>query len=222
MGPGAEGEVGVELDRIAQVLARTELFAEIDPQSLNGLAAAATVHCLPAGTQLFDVGDPGDELFVVVEGTVRCSVTSKTGEEVLLSELTAPQAFGELALVHGGSRSAKAVVGQDAMLVTVSRTQLLSVLSQEPAAVEALLNSVGTIVRRLTQQFADRERKLIAQVEELKVQIDEARRAHEVAQLTDNEDFKGLRERAQAMRAARHAVLGAPSAGPARPAPTRA
>src|SRR5688572_30102855 len=120
-----EGRAAVETEQVAQALARTELFADIDETSLKGLAAAATVQERKAGERLFEVGDPGDELYVVVEGSVRFSVTSKQGEEVLLSELHAPEAFGELALVQGGVRSARADVGHDAVLVTVSRAQLL-------------------------------------------------------------------------------------------------
>ncbi len=193
----------MEVEQVAQALARTELFADIDDSSLAGLAAAATVEERKAGERLFEVGDPGDELYVVVEGSVRFSVTSKQGEEVLLSELHAPEAFGELALVQGGVRSARADVGADAVLVTVSRAQLLDVLSREPAAVEALLRAVGGMVRRLTKQFADREQKLTAQVAQLKVEIDQARRERDVARLTENDDFNELRDRAAAMRAAR-------------------
>lgn len=196
-------------DEVAEALRRTELFAEVEEHLLQELAAAATVRRTETDEKLFEVGDPGDELYVIVEGRVRFSVTSKLGEEVLLSEFRAPQVFGELALVSGDSRSARAHACSSTLLVTVSRAQILEVLAKEPAAVEALLRAVGSMVRRLTAQFADREQKLTAQVEQLKVEIDRARREREVERLTGNDDFIDLRERAAAMRAARQARLAA-------------
>ena len=185
---------------VTEVLGRSELFAEVDREVLTRLAGAAGVVRLAGGERLFAAGDPGDALYCIAEGKVAFSTVSKRGERVLLSELAPPDTFGELALFHGGARTATAEAVEDCVLITVSRERLLDVMAHEPAAVGAMMRVVGDLVQRLTRQFADREQRLIAQVAKLQVEIDQARRERDVAMLTDNDDFRALREKAERMR----------------------
>ena len=60
------------------------------------------------GEVIFHIGDPGDALFVIVDGEVKISLPSETGEEAILATLRPGDVFGELALLDGAPRSASA------------------------------------------------------------------------------------------------------------------
>jgi hypothetical protein len=89
------------LPRVGELLARiravkaTELFADLDGPALRDIAEALEPLALPSGTALFAEGDPGDALYVLVEG----AVTVEAGGRVL-TQIPAPACIGEVALVR--------------------------------------------------------------------------------------------------------------------------
>ena len=62
------------------------------------------------GTILFDVGDPGDCMYVVGAGAVELSATDKLGQKIVLTLCERGDMFGELSLLDMGARTARAVV----------------------------------------------------------------------------------------------------------------
>lgn len=74
---------------------------------------------------------------------------------MLLVTLGPPEIFGELALLDGGLRSASAEALEDTSLLVVTRPTFLEVLRSSPSLTEALLRTLGGLVRRLTEQTAD-------------------------------------------------------------------
>jgi hypothetical protein len=65
-----------ELERMV-VLRRVPLFSELDPEDLQRIAVSAAERLYPAGEPLVREGDVGDELIVIVSGTV--SISKKEG-----------------------------------------------------------------------------------------------------------------------------------------------
>ena len=86
---------------IPAVLAKLPLFAELDEASLTELSAQATARKFGAGDVLLEEGDPSEELFILVEGTVGVFYSHHGGESVLVKIFGAPAAFGEMELLSG-------------------------------------------------------------------------------------------------------------------------
>lgn len=92
---------GAGLPRVAELLARiravkaTELFADLDGHALRDIAEALEPAHLAAGAALFAEGDPGDALYVLVDG----AVTVEAGGRIL-TRIAAPACIGEVALVR--------------------------------------------------------------------------------------------------------------------------
>ena len=74
---------------------------------------------------------------------------------MVLATLAVPDTFGELALVDGGLRSATVVATEPSTLLVITRAGFLDVLSERPLLVEGLLGSLGSLIRRLTDQASD-------------------------------------------------------------------
>jgi CRP-like cAMP-binding protein len=72
-----------------------------------------------ANQVIFEEGDPANCAFMIRSGTVQI-VKRTPSENVVLTTLTAGQAFGELALIDRSPRSATAIAGETTELAVVS------------------------------------------------------------------------------------------------------
>lgn len=140
----------------AEVLARTELFREVDDGARCLLAQRVAERFVERGQLVFVQDEPGDRMYVLAEGVVKLYVSSSNGGVVELVRHHAPAVFGELALLDGGPRSASAEAVERSVLLVVTRGELLRLLRAEEQVAEALLRSLGTMVRRTTRQVTDR------------------------------------------------------------------
>jgi CRP-like cAMP-binding protein len=145
----------VDLQRRAAVLARTELFKGIDEATRRRIAEHVGERVVERGQCLFVQDEPGDRMFILAEGAVKLYVSSRDGGVVELVRHQPPAAFGEVALLDGGPRSASAEAVERSTLLVVTRAELLRLLRSEEQVAEALLRTLGAIVRRTTRQVSD-------------------------------------------------------------------
>jgi CRP/FNR family transcriptional regulator, cyclic AMP receptor protein len=145
----------VNLQDRAGVLARTELFCGIDEAARRRIAEHVAERVVERGQRVFVQDEPGDRLYVLAEGAVKLFVSSRDGGIVELVRHRPPATFGEVALLDGGPRSASAEAVERSTLLVVTRAELLRLLRVEDHVAEALLRSLGTIVRRTTRQVSD-------------------------------------------------------------------
>lgn len=79
------------------------------------------------GQTIFSQGDPGDVMYVVVEGQVELSVDGEVVERVARDGV-----LGELALIDAAPRSASAVAATDCRLMPVSRRKFMLLVQDRP------------------------------------------------------------------------------------------
>lgn len=77
-------------------------------------------HPLRAGEILFHAGDPGDALYIVARGKMEV-VPDRQATGAPIAVLSEGQAFGEMALLSGGPRTATVRAAGDADLLTISK-----------------------------------------------------------------------------------------------------
>jgi CRP/FNR family transcriptional regulator, cyclic AMP receptor protein len=145
----------MRVERAVSLLGRTSLFRALDQDVLSPLAERAIDRTYRKGQLICGEGDLGDSLFVIVDGLVKVFVTSEEGDEMVLVTLRAPETFGELALIDGGARSASAEALEPTSVLVLTRPALIELMSTNSGLTEALLRSLGAVVRRLTEQAAD-------------------------------------------------------------------
>jgi CRP/FNR family cyclic AMP-dependent transcriptional regulator len=145
----------VDLQHRAAVLARTELFSGIDPATQRRIAERVVERVVERGQCVFTQDQPGDRMYVLAEGAVKLFVSSRDGGVVELVRHRPPATFGEVALLDGGPRSASAEATERSLLLVVTRAELVALLRSSEQVAEALLRTLGTIVRRTTRQVSD-------------------------------------------------------------------
>ena len=67
------------------VLGRAPLFEALDEEGTKALRAGVHNVTLGRGDRLFDEGDAGDRLYVVLEGKIKLTRTAPDGRENLLA-----------------------------------------------------------------------------------------------------------------------------------------
>jgi cAMP-dependent protein kinase regulator len=77
---------------------------------------------LQAGQVVVKEGDPGNSMFVVLEGRVAVAREAEGREPVIVEQLGAGEFFGELALLTGAPRTASVVALEDAVVLELSQT----------------------------------------------------------------------------------------------------
>lgn len=132
----------------AALLNDLPLFASLRPNELALLAEAVDQRSLPVGAVLFKAGDPGQAMFVVMTGSVEISVTDHAGQKIVLSICEKGDAFGELAMLDEGPRSATATALEPCELIEVDREDLLLLVKKRPEAALHLLGAMGAMTRK--------------------------------------------------------------------------
>ncbi len=102
---------------------------------LQTLADFSNVKRFPSGTFLFHEGDPGNEMYVVLEGKVMISKYIPGGGEEALAILEQGDFFGEMSLIDGQPRSADAEAYQGALtVIAFDELTIKEVQSVDPRA----------------------------------------------------------------------------------------
>lgn len=106
------------------------------------------IHLL-RGETLMRRGDPGDAVYILINGRLRVSTTDESGNDVLLSSLGAGAIVGEMAILTGDPRTATVKAARDSELVKLSRDGFNRLVEAHP---RVLLHMVRVLARRLSQQ----------------------------------------------------------------------
>jgi CRP/FNR family cyclic AMP-dependent transcriptional regulator len=149
VGAGKEGPT------LNDVLRRAPLFAALDDEASAALRANMSEVMLERGDSLFHEGDPGDRLYVVIEGKIKLGRTSVDGRENLLAVFGPGEMFGELSLFDPGPRSATATALGETRLLALAHDDLKPVLAGRPEVAASMLQVVARRLRRTNESMAD-------------------------------------------------------------------
>lgn len=106
------------------------------------------------GEVLFEEGEPGDVLYVIQSGSVELSRTGPAGR-IRVATLGAGEFFGEMSVVIGNGRSARAVATVETQALELDGETLEAMCMEHP---EIAIR----IIRRLAARLIDSERRLSA------------------------------------------------------------
>jgi CRP/FNR family cyclic AMP-dependent transcriptional regulator len=112
----------------------------------RGAALQKSVKVCPAGTVVFHEGDPGDLMYVVLEGEVEILKNAQAGSAKVLTTLGKGEFFGEMALIDSSLRSATAKAKTDAKLLAMNEGVFDSYILTNP---EFAVKMIRNLTKRL-------------------------------------------------------------------------
>ena len=137
------------------VVRQAPLFAALDDEAAQALRSTMTRVEVARGDAIFHEGDPGDRLYVIVEGKIKLGRASGDGRENLLAILGPGEMFGELSLFDPGPRNAAGTAVADTVLLGVGSDDLDEWLRGRPEVARHLLRALARRLRRTNEALAD-------------------------------------------------------------------
>jgi len=137
------------------LLVKTPLFADATAEELGNLTKQAGKIGLAAKQNLFSRGDPGTQLYVLIEGAIRITVLSEDGREVMFALVEPGQIFGEIAVLDGGPRTASATAMMTSRLISIDRAHLFWFLDRKPARYGRLITVLCQRIRAADELLED-------------------------------------------------------------------
>jgi hypothetical protein len=110
------------------------LFSEFSREELTGVVDVMRLHRLPAGARVFGQGDPGDSLFIIVQGEVALTVRGRRSEDEPseVDRLTEGACFGEVSALSRAPREVSAITTRPSELFELQRDYLDAVAIAHP------------------------------------------------------------------------------------------
>jgi NTE family protein/lysophospholipid hydrolase len=125
---------GQGMDLVALLGATTSIFSALDEAELRSLASELEWVRVPGGEVLIRQGDPGDSLFVVINGRFQVSIKLDDGGEEVVGEIGRGEMVGEMAILTGEHRSATVRAIRDAGVVRLSKEAFDKIVPRNPRA----------------------------------------------------------------------------------------
>jgi putative nucleotidyltransferase with HDIG domain len=130
-------------------------FATLSDATLAHLVARWPIQHVAAQRELFQQGDAGDALYVILSGEIEI-VQTLDGASIRLSTVHAGEYFGEMALLDDAPRSATARTLQDSVLLQVRKQDFLDLLRAHPVLFTDAARVLSARLREMnTQRLAD-------------------------------------------------------------------
>ncbi len=121
----------------ATALRAVPLFAHLDAQALDELETQATLLGVPAGEVIVREGEPGQALYVMVEGMARVQ-QREAGQLRSLALLGKGDYFGEWSLLTGAPRGATVLALTSVLVLSIEVEPFLDFVQRYPQVRERL------------------------------------------------------------------------------------
>jgi CRP-like cAMP-binding protein len=138
-----------------EVLARSGIFQGVDPDASDALAKEMDIIDVRKGDVVFNEGEPGDSLYIVLTGKIKLGRRAADGRQNLIALMGPSDMLGELSLFDPGPRTATATAVTDTRVARLRKQALRPWLSNRPEIAEQLLRVLARRLRRTNDALAD-------------------------------------------------------------------
>lgn len=132
------------------------LFAGLSPDVISTIGSDVEIIRFESNEMIFNEGEPGDCLYLVIEGAVRISKSGRGGKQETLGIIQPGNFFGEMALIDGQPRSAQASATESTILGKIDAASFERIIEKAPRDLHRnFLRSVVERLRGFNSHFID-------------------------------------------------------------------
>jgi CRP/FNR family transcriptional regulator, cyclic AMP receptor protein len=141
-----------------QLTQKQDLFKEqkLSRMEIHFLASLSRERKLRPDEVLFREGDPGDAMYVVLDGRIRISKRIPGAGEEALAFMERGDWFGEMALIDNQPRSAEATAHGGAVVLAIPRDVVSGLLDIRKVSSLRLLRILCTLVAKRLREIDDK------------------------------------------------------------------
>ncbi|MCA9586912.1 MAG: DUF1003 domain-containing protein [Myxococcales bacterium] len=142
----------------SELLAQIPLFDTLGPEDLDALSKSLTERKFEAGKTVFEMGDAGSSMYIVLSGAVQIFLPGPTPEDprVVLKDVRTGEYFGELSLFDDKPRSASVEAAVDTILLELTREDFSDHLGRSKTAAMAILSEMAERLRETNAMLSQR------------------------------------------------------------------
>jgi CRP-like cAMP-binding protein len=143
----------VQLRSVISALGRNALFAALCESERAAIAGRMRRVAYDPDQMIFARGDPGHEIYLVLEGRVRLSILTADGRELSFAHARPGDIFGEIAALDGGERTAGATAITHVKAMTLSQKATIEVIENNPKVAAATVEFLCSRLRETDQRL---------------------------------------------------------------------
>ena len=120
-----------------------DLFVQIPGEDLAQISQITEEVNFEDGEAIFEEGQLGDALFMIVEGQVRVHRGSR-----LIAELGEGECFGEMAILDSSPRSASVTAAADVGCLRIEREDFYDIMAEKPEISQGIIKGLTRRLRK--------------------------------------------------------------------------
>ena len=136
-----------------RILAEIPLFRDLAPEQLARLNELLRRKPFPAGTNLVSAEEPGEVVYIIIEGTVKIYVTQADGNDVIIAFGGPGDIEGEMSLLDSTIRSANIVTQEQTTVLWLDRLNFQESLRTMPVIMFNLLRIISDRLRLANERI---------------------------------------------------------------------
>lgn len=140
----------------AGALLANPLFESIGSDARERLEAAMQPRVFAPREVICRAGEPGDSLFLVVDGFARVTLPEDDGRSRMVARLRRGDVVGEMSLITGEPRTATVTAAVQTTALELSRDAFAKVIGEEPRILESLSRILSRRLAATTARVVDR------------------------------------------------------------------
>lgn len=135
------------MTQIINQIRRCSIFHELAEASVQRLAEESTKKKYRKDASVFDIGDPTEEIYLLLEGRVCFDLYTEAGKKITLGIAEAPRVIGDMELFDPGPRSSRATVLEDVTVLEIPKKVFFDICHETPIVYEKLLKIYAVRLR---------------------------------------------------------------------------
>src|SRR5262245_14657018 len=143
----------MEQSKVVELLGKTALFGPLSETDRAAVAARMRRVEFAADQMIFSRGDPGREIYLVLQGRIRLSILSSDGRELSFAHAGPGNIFGEIATLDGGERTAGATAITRVAAMALPQRAVLELIENNPKVAMAAIRFLCARLRETDQRL---------------------------------------------------------------------
>lgn len=138
----------VDLPPLLPTLKSVPFLRDAPPRALKAAEKETKYFGLPGGWQLFGPGEPSDQIYFVLSGSLGAFRVGQSGNMELLGHIRAGEPVGEMSMIAGEPHENAVYALRDTELLSMSRTGFMQLVKSDPLILERLTRLIMIRMRQ--------------------------------------------------------------------------
>lgn len=144
---------------ICDMIAGMQLFADLAWMDVQALANYVECYDVPGNTVIFNEGEPGSYLCLLVKGQIEILKEDADGVQRQLVVVSRGKTVGEMSIVDGEPRSATCKTQSDSVVLLLTKENYQRLIKERPALAVTIISKIAKLMsqrlRALSGQFVE-------------------------------------------------------------------